>query len=263
MRVKTARRDDGAMTNRPGQDHAGIIPGGEVIVNEREPARIRLHRAAQKAISCITREPGGEPCTGAGMSGELWLVIRRESIFERIHHVVADETYLGRLNSHPICLADRAVSRNHAVIRNTPDGFLLQDLRSKNGILVNGLLVQRQFLSAAMEFRIGPFRLQAFDNRKEAEKNSEIPDDETKSSPEAPCRYAMLQSQLQKLTDAQRRVYDCLLDGDSEKEVASRLHISIHTVHSHTKAIYKAFNVTTRAELLAHCTTPPTIYETL
>ena len=197
------------------------------------------------------------------MSDELWLVIRRESVFERVHHLTADETYLGRLDSHPICLADRAASRNHAVIRKTPEGFQLQDLRSKNGTLVDGRLIQRQLLSPSMEMRIGPFRLHVFGNRKDAEENANAPDEETKTSPEATLRKAILQSQLNKLTAAQSRVYDCLMEGVSEKQVATRLHISIHTVHSHIKVIYKVFNVTTRAELLAHCTTPPTIHDTL
>lgn len=85
------------------------------------------------------------------MSDELWLVIRRESVFEQIHQVVADETHLGRLDSHPVCLADSAVSRTHAVMRKTPDGFLLQDLKSKNGTLVDGQSIQHQFLTSPSE----------------------------------------------------------------------------------------------------------------
>ena len=43
-----------------------------------------------------------------------------------------------------------------------------------------------------------------------------------------------------------------LLAGDSEKEVARRMHLSPHTVHGHVKALYRRFGVSTRAELLAH-----------
>jgi DNA-binding CsgD family transcriptional regulator len=40
------------------------------------------------------------------------------------------------------------------------------------------------------------------------------------------------------------------MSGHSEKEVASALGISKHTVHHHTKAIYVEFGVASRAELL-------------
>ena len=42
-----------------------------------------------------------------------------------------------------------------------------------------------------------------------------------------------------------------LLTGKSEKQIATELGLSKHTVHSYVKALYKHFGVTSRAELLA------------
>ena len=42
-----------------------------------------------------------------------------------------------------------------------------------------------------------------------------------------------------------------LSEGLSEKQVAARLGISAHTVHEYTKALYRQFGVSSRAELLA------------
>ena len=42
-----------------------------------------------------------------------------------------------------------------------------------------------------------------------------------------------------------------LLDGLSEKEAARAMSLSVHTLHVHVKSIYRAFGVTTRAELMA------------
>jgi DNA-binding CsgD family transcriptional regulator len=42
-----------------------------------------------------------------------------------------------------------------------------------------------------------------------------------------------------------------LLQGDSEKQVAIKLKLSRNTVHSYVKAIYRRYEVQTRAELLA------------
>jgi DNA-binding CsgD family transcriptional regulator len=56
---------------------------------------------------------------------------------------------------------------------------------------------------------------------------------------------------LADLPPRQRQVLACLLEGDGEKQVASRLGIGIATVHTYVKALYRHFRVAGRAELLA------------
>lgn len=48
-----------------------------------------------------------------------------------------------------------------------------------------------------------------------------------------------------------RQVLSCLLDGDSEKQVAVRLGLSGPTVHQYVTALYRHYAVASRAELLA------------
>lgn len=48
-----------------------------------------------------------------------------------------------------------------------------------------------------------------------------------------------------------QQVLQCLLEGDSEKQVALRLGLSRTTVHDYVKAIYRYFHVRSRGELLA------------
>ena len=50
-----------------------------------------------------------------------------------------------------------------------------------------------------------------------------------------------------------RQVLGCLLEGDSEKQVAARLGLSRPTVHEYVTALYRLFDVSSRAELLARC----------
>jgi DNA-binding CsgD family transcriptional regulator len=47
-----------------------------------------------------------------------------------------------------------------------------------------------------------------------------------------------------------RKVLACLLRGDSEKQVASKLGLSQHTVHTYVKSLYEHFGVRSRSELL-------------
>ena len=44
----------------------------------------------------------------------------------------------------------------------------------------------------------------------------------------------------------------CLAEGDSEKQVAARLGLSLPTTHQYVTALYRHFGVTSRAQLMAH-----------
>lgn len=57
----------------------------------------------------------------------------------------------------------------------------------------------------------------------------------------------------------ERETLEGLLSGASEKEIASRLGLSVHTVHQYVKSIYRRLEVTSRAQLMARtfgATTP-------
>jgi len=50
-----------------------------------------------------------------------------------------------------------------------------------------------------------------------------------------------------------RQVLACLMEGDSEKQVALRLGISRHTVHEYLRRLHRRFGAASRGELLARC----------
>jgi DNA-binding NarL/FixJ family response regulator len=55
----------------------------------------------------------------------------------------------------------------------------------------------------------------------------------------------------QPLSRRQRQTLELLLSGNAEKQIASHLSISRHTVHVYVKSLYKRFGVCSRGELLA------------
>jgi DNA-binding CsgD family transcriptional regulator len=57
--------------------------------------------------------------------------------------------------------------------------------------------------------------------------------------------------ELDALAPRLKPVLRCLLQGDAEKQVATKLALSPHTVHCYAKHIYRALDVNSRAELLA------------
>jgi DNA-binding CsgD family transcriptional regulator len=50
-----------------------------------------------------------------------------------------------------------------------------------------------------------------------------------------------------------RQTLECLLEGDSEKQVAARLGLSRHTIHDYVTALYRRLGVSSRPELLGLC----------
>lgn len=60
-------------------------------------------------------------------------------------------------------------------------------------------------------------------------------------------------SVMTRLTPAQRKVAVFLVQGLSERQIATKLERSPHTIHQHVKAIYTELSVRTRAEFMARC----------
>ena len=65
-------------------------------------------------------------------------------------------TYIGKLGTCDIVLSDPYASRVHAAIYWTPQGYEIEDLRSTNGVYVNGArIVGRMALAPGQVIRIG------------------------------------------------------------------------------------------------------------
>jgi DNA-binding NarL/FixJ family response regulator len=59
-----------------------------------------------------------------------------------------------------------------------------------------------------------------------------------------------------KLSPRLRKTLACLLEGDSEKQVADRLGLSHATTHQYVTALYRHFGVGSRAQLMAYVLKP-------
>jgi RsiW-degrading membrane proteinase PrsW (M82 family) len=65
-------------------------------------------------------------------------------------------TYIGKLGSNDIVLSDPYASRVHAAIYWTPQGYEIEDLRSTNGVFVNGVRINgRAALTPGQVIHIG------------------------------------------------------------------------------------------------------------
>ncbi|MEK6261510.1 MAG: FHA domain-containing protein [Planctomycetota bacterium] len=187
------------------------------------------------------------------MNDELYFVIRYDENLERIHRVETAETTIGRIQTNMLCLPDPAVSRQHAVLIQTPTEFLIRDLGSRNGTRLNGKPVVEAVLPVAPVVEIGHYNLKACRDLCSAQAEADDAEESTWNLPMLVLTNSDRKRREQRLTPAQRRVYDEFLRGHSEKEAAHALQVSVNTVHTHSRAIYTTYGVSSRAELLSLC----------
>ncbi len=72
---------------------------------------------------------------------------------------LGQRTLIGRSEHNDVCLPSPYLSRHHAVIVGTPEGYYLVDLNSSNGVLLNGQRIERTVLCDEDVLTVGPFRL--------------------------------------------------------------------------------------------------------
>ena len=73
-----------------------------------------------------------------------------------------DKATVGRRKHNQISLHDQTVSGEHAVITRTTSGFLLEDLNSSNGTMVNGNAIIEHALNNNDVVEFGLYRLQVY-----------------------------------------------------------------------------------------------------
>jgi pSer/pThr/pTyr-binding forkhead associated (FHA) protein len=64
-------------------------------------------------------------------------------------------TSIGRVPDNEICVPTPSISRKHAVIALTPDGYVLTDLESGNGTFVNDQRIKMSKLKDGDRIRLG------------------------------------------------------------------------------------------------------------
>ena len=77
--------------------------------------------------------------------------------------LTGDVTRLGRHPESEIMLDDITVSRRHASVERTPEGYVVSDAGSLNGTYVNQERIDRAVLHHGDELQVGKFRLVLFE----------------------------------------------------------------------------------------------------
>jgi putative nucleotidyltransferase with HDIG domain len=94
--------------------------------------------------------------------------------FQGQRHRIHTKFTIGRKNSNSLRLIDPKVSRAHARIHPTEDGFLLEDLKSSNGTYINGNKVDSALLKSGDKIKTGLTEI-IFSEKESEELNQEDP----------------------------------------------------------------------------------------
>ncbi len=153
---------------------------------------------------------------------------------------------LGRSAKSDYVVDDKTISRSHAEISVRESGLHVVDLESTNGTFVDSLQIQTHQVVAGQIVRFGSVSFAVLAEQ------VQYPFEEETGRPQAPgyVNGKLIQAR-ETLTEAQLKVFDLLMTGGAEKMIASKLRLSQHTVHNHVRAIFRAFDVHSRAELFA------------
>ncbi len=119
------------------------------------------------AVDPLQDAPGAEDDVVVSMSdlpaGTAVLIVRSGAQAGDRFALTADETRLGRHPDSEIMLDDITVSRRHAAIERTREGYVVVDAGSLNGTYVNQERIDRAVLHHGDELQVGKFRLVLFE----------------------------------------------------------------------------------------------------
>jgi DNA-binding CsgD family transcriptional regulator len=166
---------------------------------------------------------------------------------------------VGRARDCGLILKDGLVSRLHARIQPTNDGLVVEDLGSRNGVVVN-----ERKITEPVEVRhgdvigIGLASLEVVDEHvlHHPETLSTLP---PRPGP-APAGEAdvdwldqvTVAAKLDMLTEREREVLELIVLGHTNREIGERLHVSVKTIETHRANIAGKLGCHTRAELVAY-----------
>jgi DNA-binding CsgD family transcriptional regulator len=163
----------------------------------------------------------------------------------------------GRAADCHVRLESGLVSRRHARLFEIADGLVIEDLGSRNGVLVNQRRIQAPTLLYHGDvITIGLESFEVVDPRllNHPANLSTLPpaswqhaeSDVTTAATET------VVAQLDVLTAREREVMELVVLGHTQKEIAERLHISVKTIETHRARLGEKLGCRTRAELVSY-----------
>jgi pSer/pThr/pTyr-binding forkhead associated (FHA) protein len=165
---------------------------------------------------------------------------------------------VGREDDCQLVLKNTLVSRRHARFYVSPGGLIVEDLGSLNGVFVNQRRIEEPTLLAHGDVvGIGIDSIEVVDvaiaPRREKPTQPQVvqPGESDVDGPEPVTTTARLDI----LTDREREVFELIVLGYTQREIGTKLHVSVKTIETHRAHIADKLRCRTRAELVAYAIT--------
>lgn len=126
----------------------------ESISNILDSIRLDDEVEAKPAEAASVATQGAE-----ASEGEFKLILTQGDLDEKIFPV-RENTSIGRSPSNDVMLKEPKVSRQHAAINKYNEHYIIIDLKSSNGVYVNGVKVDECVLHLGDEISIGGYKFQ-------------------------------------------------------------------------------------------------------
>jgi pSer/pThr/pTyr-binding forkhead associated (FHA) protein len=124
-------------------------------------ARVRVRQLPTEALSRSTSATSSTGSVGALVVAERpvsYARLVRQSPLDEVPREIAftrDEFILGRGEECEVVISHTSISREHARVKKLKPGYVVFDLKSKNGTTVNGRPIVENLLKEGMTVRFG------------------------------------------------------------------------------------------------------------
>jgi pSer/pThr/pTyr-binding forkhead associated (FHA) protein len=180
------------------------------------------------------------------MDAKAYLIMAGPPQTAWAYPITEERSVIGQDGDCQLRLIHPTVSRRHCEVWAEEGKILVRDLTSLNGTYVNGVQVRQRRLAFGDLLQIGPLIVQVVQALQPCTKVFDLGSDEETPNVDGPPQTNTLAS----FTAVEQNIVKLLAEGRSEKEVAARLRLKPHSVHSTVKQLYKRLGVSSRAELL-------------
>jgi FHA domain-containing protein len=115
-----------------------------------------LNQGEYGCVATLVEGPtGAQPAVAAGSDGRAELVLIEHGKPGKTYPLIKQRAVIGRLAESDVVLSDPGASRRHAEVRRDGDEFVLVDLGSTNGTMVNESTVGERTLQDGDRITIG------------------------------------------------------------------------------------------------------------